>query len=350
MDLNMNKKIWLAVFFIIVVVTAFLYNYYLDLSSNELAIKNAVIEGQGGIYCMNTSRDVFFISGKDYSIINKTKVVGGWDMAAVRDDKIYITIRGNLSNGGKEIAILRGGVIDGNIELEYPLPRFVRYNEYNEKAYVGHIFIQGKNYITVIDTKNDLVEKYFPYDYNIEDIAFSEDNIMMVSSSTAHGVHKIDIINLDNYSILKSIPIDFRTSSINVVGNTIYATNAVSDKSLLYAVDWNKESQTIEKIKLKDTNPYKIYKKDINGKPYLYVTHYNIDDMSGKSITIVDPEKKEAIKRIENVQSSRDITFNNGDILAGDRVNERILVINNDEIIKEIIKLGRPISIASTRK
>ncbi len=338
-------------FFMIVVVTSFIYKNYIDSSSKELAInENAAIEEQSGIYYMNTSRNVFFISGEDYSILNKTKVIGGWDMAAVRDGKIYVTIRGNLSNGGKEIVILCGGVIVGNIELEYPLPRFVRYNKYNEKAYIGHIFIQGKNYITVIDAKNDTVEKYFPYNFNIEDIAFAEDNIMMVSSSTTErDKYKIDIINLDNYSVLKSIPINFRTSSIEIIGNTIYAVNAVSDESLLYAIDWNKGSQTLEKIKLKDINPRKIYKRDINGKPYLYVTHYNSDNMSGESITLVDPEKKEAIKRIENVQNSRDITFNNNDILAGDRANERLLVINNDKIIKEIIQLGRPISIASTR-
>ncbi|MDH7579085.1 MAG: hypothetical protein QHH75_15020 [Bacillota bacterium] len=71
-----------------------------------------------------------------------------------------------------------------------------------QKGQAGRLLYQSKNYITVIDAKNDTVEKYFPYNFNIEDIAFAEDNIMMVSSATAkYDEYKIDIINLDNYPI-----------------------------------------------------------------------------------------------------------------------------------------------------
>ncbi len=341
----MNRKLTLAAFFIIAAITTFAYYNYKYLSSSD----HVVIEEQGGIYCMNTSRDVFYISDKDYSILHKTKVNGGWNMASVRDGKIYVAVRGDLSRAGKKVAVLRDGRIVDNIELEYPLPRIIKFNEYNGKAYVGHILITGKNYITTIDTKNDAVENYFPYNYNIEDIAFAKDNMMIVSSWTSKSnTFKIDIINLDNYSISETIPINFKASSIEVIGNTIYTVNGLSSEPILYTIDWNKGSQTLEKIKLKDNYPCRIYKNEINGKPYIYVTHYNIDDMSGESITLIDPERKAAIKRLDNAQHSRDIAFNNNDILVGDRVNDRILVLNNDKIIHEI-KLGRPICIVKSK-
>lgn len=340
----MHRKFVFPVFFLIAtIITAYIYYNYKDSSSSG----HDVAEEQGGIYCLNTSRDVFFISSKDYSIIHKTKVNGGWNMAAVRDGKVYVAVRGNLDKAGKTVTVLRDGKLVGNIKLEYSLPRIIKYNEYNGKAYIGHIFFLGKNYITIIDTKNDAVENYLPYNYDINDIAFTKDNKMIVSSRTEEK-NFIDIISLDNYSIIKTIPLNFTASSIEVVDSTIYAINKLSSEPFLYAIDLNIGSQTLEKIKLKDDHPCKIYKNMINGNPYIYVTHYNADDMSGESITLIDPERKEAIKRIENAQHARDIAFNNHDILAADRVNEKILILNNSKIIHEI-KLGRPISLVNSK-
>ncbi len=134
-------------------------------------------------------------------------------MAPVRDDKIYVAIRGNLSKAGKAVAVLQNGKIIKYIELKNPLPRIVKYNDYNGKAYVGHIFFMNKNFITVFNTENDTVERYLSYNGEIEDISFAKDNKMIISSWVPDKdkyKNKIDVIDLDNYSLIRSIPLNLK--------------------------------------------------------------------------------------------------------------------------------------------
>lgn len=48
-------------------------------------------------------------------------------MAAVADKKVYLTIRGEDSKAGKEIAVFRNGNIIKTIELERILPEKIIY-------------------------------------------------------------------------------------------------------------------------------------------------------------------------------------------------------------------------------
>lgn len=342
------RKIMIGAMFsaIVVAIIAFIYYNYKNSSLSEYA----VVKEHEGIYCLNASRDVFYISGEDYSIINKTMVNGAWGMTPARNGKIYIAIRGSLSKAGKEVAVLQDGKIINNIELEFPLPRVIRYNEYNDKVYVGHIRFLGKNYISAINTANDEVENCLPYNYEIEDITFAKGNIMIVSSWDADCKDRIDIINLDNNSIIDTIPIDFKASSIKVIDNEIYALNGLSSEPALYVMDWKKEPLIIEKVELGDKNPWRIYANEINGKSFLYITHYNIDDMSGESISLIDPSKKVLTKRLKNIHHPRDIAFNGNDILVGDQVNNRLLIVNDDKIIRKIDVEGQYVLLSQKSK
>ncbi|HBV99346.1 MAG: hypothetical protein JL50_21665 [Peptococcaceae bacterium BICA1-7] len=339
------KKIMIgAMFSAIVVAIAFIYYSFKNSPQSEYAVAKENEE----IYCLNTSRDVFYISGKDYSILNKTRVNGAWSMTPARNGKIYIAIRGSLSKAGKEVAVLQYGKIIKNIELEFPLPRVIKYNQYNDKIYVGHIRFLGQNYISTIDTTNDQVVNCMPYNYEIEDITFAKENIMIVSSWDADYNDRIDIIDLDNNSIIDTIPIYFKASSIKVIDNAIYALNDLSSEPSLYVIDWKREPRMIEKVELADNNPWRIYTNEINGKSFLYITHYNVDDMSGESISLIDPSKNVLTKRLENIHHPRDIAFNGNDILVGDQINNRLLIVNNDKIIHEI-DVGRTISVVKSK-
>ncbi|AEG16165.1 hypothetical protein Desku_2641 [Desulfofundulus kuznetsovii DSM 6115] len=356
----MTRKILPFVFIILVISAYFYYIYsihrdpfYIHIH-RDLSNNNKVIMGEEkGIYCMTPSRYVFYISGKDYKILNKVRVNGGWNMAPARDGKIYVAIRGNLSKAGKAVAVLQNGKIIKYIELKNPLPRIVKYNDYNGKAYVGHIFFMNKNFITVFNTENDIVERYLPYNGEIEDISFAKDNKMIISSwmpDKDKYKDKIDVIDLDNYSLIRSIPLNFKASSIEVIGDAIYLINGLSGDPFIYAVEWKKNDSTmIKKIKLSDNYPWRLYKNEIGGKTYLYVTHYNIDNMSGQSISLIDPDQNKVIKVIHNAYHPGDIAFNNNEIVVCDHVNERLLVLRDSKIVHEI-KLGeRPIFIAKAK-
>ncbi|NHM27334.1 hypothetical protein G7K71_10115 [Desulfofundulus sp. TPOSR] len=355
----MTRKI-LPVVFIILVISAYFYYIYSihrdpfyihihkDLSNNDKVIMGE----EKGIYCM-TPGYVFYISDKDYKILNKVRVNGGWNMAPVRDGKIYVAIRGNLSKAGKAVAVLQNGKIIKYIELKNPLPRIVKYNEYDGKVYIGHIFFMSKNFITVFNTENDTVERYLPYNGEIEDISFAKDNKMIISSwmpDKDKYKDKIDVIDLDNYSLIRSIPLNFKASSIEVIGDAIYLINGLSGDPFIYAVEWKKNDSTmIKKIKLSDNYPWRLYKNEISGKTYLYVTHYNINNMSGQSISLIDPDQNKVIKVIHNAYHPGDIAFNNNEILVCDHVNERLLVLRDSKIVHEI-KLGeRPIFIVKAK-
>ncbi|WP_066632636.1 YncE family protein [Desulfolucanica intricata] len=328
----------------ILAISIFIYVYYEDSPASE----QTYINKNSGIYCLTASRDVFYLSSEDYKILNKITVEGGWKITPVQDGKIYITVRGSLSKAGKEIAVLQNGKVIKNIELNHLLPRIIKYNEYNRKAYVGHIFYKNKNYITVINTEKDLVENYLSYDKNIEDIAFIK-NKMIISAWAPKGKpYQIDIISLDNYSVTKTIPIDFIMSSMIVVGDMIYGINGLSQEPFLYVIDWKKE-KVVEKIRLKENSPWRVYKNEVDGKSYVYVSHYNIDNMSGKSISCVDPENNEVVKTITNAFHPGDIAFNNKDIIVGDRVNDRLLIINGNKIKHKVYLGSRPLIIVKAK-
>lgn len=315
----------------------------------QLTNSNIEIKQEDGIYCLTVSRDLYYLSSSDYKILNKTKVIGGLDMAAVKDKKVYVTIRGNLAKAGKEIAILKNGEIVRNIELEHILPQNIKYNKFNGKAYIGHILFNNKNYITVINTEDDVVEHVMSHNEYIEDFAFSE-NRMFISSwdSKAPGeTSQIHVINLDDYSKISSFPLDFIVTSLIAVDNTIYAIGALSDEPVLYA--FNAENGNVEKrIKLDERKPWRVYENEIDGKTYIYVSHYDIDDMSGDSISCIDPETKEVINVFRNALSAEVLGFNGKDLLICEYINKRLCVTRNNEIVQKI-DLGSIMSIAKSQ-
>ncbi|OPY58031.1 MAG: hypothetical protein A4E55_01204 [Pelotomaculum sp. PtaU1.Bin035] len=204
-----------------------------------------------------------------------------------------------------------------------------------------------KNFITVIDTEKDLVEKYIPYDNNIEDIAFCDNNMLVSAWAPKGKPYQIDVINLDNYFTVKTIPLDFKMTSMVVIGKIIYGINGLSKEPVLYMIDWE-SGQIIDKIELKEYFPWKVYINKVNGDPFIYVTHYDIDDMSGDSITCIDPVTNKIVSTITCALHPEEIAFNNDEIVVGDSVNDRLLIIKDNKIIHEIKLDRRAMSIVKT--
>lgn len=343
----MTKKISLIIGFICICILIACV-FYIQ-KPGQLTNSNSKIKQEDGIYCLTISRDLYYLSSSDYKVLNKTNVIGGLDMAAVKDKKVYVTIRGNLSKAGKKIAVLRNGQIVKNIELKQILPQNIKYNKFDGKAYIGHILFNNHNYITVINTKNDIVEHVISHNKYIEDFAFSENRMYISSwdSKAPKETSQIYVINLDDYSIIDSFPLDYIATSMIVVDKTIFAIAGLSDEPVLHVL--NAENGKAEKcIELGERHPWRVYENEIDGKTYIYVSHYNIDDMVGDSISCIDPETNEVINIFRNAQSAEVLGFNGNDILICEYLNERLSILRNNEIIQKI-DLGSIISIAKSQ-
>jgi hypothetical protein len=306
------------------------------------------VSEENGIYCYTSSRNMCFLSSDDYQVLNKVLIYGGLNVAAVSDKKVYLTIRGDHSKAGKEIAVFRNGNIIKSIELEHILPENIIYNEHDGKAYVGHILINHTNYITVINTKNDTVEHVIPYhDKVIEDMAICG-NKLYVSSwySRAPGeASQIDTIDLDDYCLINTFPLDYTVTSMIVLDNTIYGIRSLSDEPVVYAL--NAENGNVEKrIQLEEQYPWEIYKNEQDGKIQLYVSHYNVDNGTGDSISCIDPETSEVIDVLPNALSAEVLGFNGSDILICEQKNNRLSIMRDSKLVRKI-GIGRVMAIAT---
>lgn len=343
----MQKKYIAILGLLLIAVAAFSFHM---LKPEPATVENnrTEIYPENGVYCYTASGNMYFLSSDDYQVLNKVLIYGGLNMAAVADKKVYLTIRGEDSKAGKEIAVFRNGNIIKTIELERILPEKIIYNEHDCKAYVGHIAMNRKNYITVINTKNDTVEYIIPYfDKVIEDMAVYGNKLYVSSwySRSPGELSQIDTINLDDYRLINTFPLDYIVTSMIVLDNTIYVIRGLSDEPVVYALD--AESGKVEKrIELKKRYPWQIYKHQQDGKIYIYVSHYNAENMTGDSISCIDPETTEVIDVLPNALCAEVLGFNGKDILIGEQKNDRLSILRNRELIKKI-GIGRVIAVAT---
>ena len=130
-----------------------------------------------------------------------------------------------------------------------------------------------------------------------------------------------------------------------VLDNTIYGIRSLSDEPVVYAL--NAENGNVEKrIQLEEQYPWEIYKNEQDGKIQLYVSHYNVDNGTGDSISCIDPETSEVIDVLPNALSAEVLGFNGSDILICEQKNNRLSIMRDSKLVRKI-GIGRVMAIAT---
>ncbi len=300
-----------------------------------------------GLYVLSTYK-MYYLSSDTYNVINQIKLNGAYDMTVGKKDKVYVPIYGYANNAGNKIKVFKDGKVQNEITLKYTLPDKVRYNKYDKRAYIWYackITSQEENGITVIDTVNDTVVKHIKYNNCIEDIVFTDDNKMIVSAwGVTGGDWKLDVIDLKNDSIIKTISFKPKITSMEFVGNNlIYAVSTLLNEPYVYVIDY-KKGKLVDKIKVSSKYRYKVCKVTVGGKEYIYVIHLNIDNNEGNIISVIDPSIGKMVNRITGISSPNDLFFYNDKLLVSSWINNKIYVLENNEIVREI-NIQRPIRI-----
>lgn len=342
-----SRKVIIALLIIFILISTSILVIKVNNNSN-LPLSN-VKRAAGGIYVLSTPRKIVYLSN-DFKEISETEILGGWEIQPITAEKVYVSIRGNPNKNGQEILVLENGKITDKIKLTYNMPTIIRYNDYNKKAYIGHvgkISNNDENCIIVIDTLTDKEEKNIMYDSCVEDITFDQDGKMFVRAwDTTGGNDRIDVFDLSTDSIIKSIPLDAKITSFVYSESTdlIYGVTELDKEPILYIIDWQK-GEIIDKVTLKFRNPYKIKLFDYNGEEHLFISHFNIDDGKGQEISIIDPITKKTVNYISDATYPRDFFVSNNQIITCSTNNNKLLVYDNlgDKI--KSIDVQYPISI-----
>lgn len=347
----MSKRFWIIFATIFIVVTGY---FVISNGFKDKHISTAKDTGvSNGTYVLSTPRKIIYLSN-EYQKLSETSILGGWEIEPIHDGKVYVSIRGNPDENGQEIAVFKNGVVKKDIKLTYNMPTIIRYNKYNKKAYIGHvgkITYHNENCITVVDTTKDTEEKNIMFDRVIEDIAFSSDNKMYVSSwNVTGGDDRISVFDLKTDTIIASIPTDVQITSMVYIESTglIYGATEQNKDPHLYIIDWKKQ-KIVDKITLEHRPIHKLKLfGDDKEKEYLYVSHYSVDDDGGKEISIIDPDKNKIINQITNAVCPVDFDLDRDKIFVCDKINDKVHVLDSDGKLIKDIDIKYPISIAKS--
>lgn len=301
----------------------------------ETSVSDELHNNDVGIYILSAAHNIYYLSD-DFNLISDIRIYGGSDMIHIDDGKIYATVYGYDNRAGREVLSIRNGQIEKVINLAHSRPAFIRYNKFNNRAYVGRVGTTP-NYISVIDTNVDQEVALINYDEYVKDIVFTADNKMIVSSNgLRYEARKLDIFDLKSSNWIKRIETDVWITSMCLIeeNNLIYAVSEKEDEPVLYVVDW--ESGDIQNIDLSYGHPSRVYINQIGEKEYIYVTHVNENNLQGQEISIIDPITNTVIDEIENVNCPRDIDFFGEDILVCDREKSMLHRVRNNEVMNSV--------------
>lgn len=287
---------------------------------------------------------------ENFEELSDIKVPKGWDLCSVGKNKVYLSIAGDADSVGKSLKVLKAGKVIKEIPLKYDMPMEIKYNQYNEYAYVAHTYkltYNKENCISVIDTKNDKEIYSIMYDEVFEDVAFSPNDLMFVSSTDAiTPENNLDVFNTIDNKMIKHIPLDVRLHSIVYSPETklIYGVQDSENDPILFAVDWEK-GKIIDRIKLNYNYPCQLTLDNKNGKELIYISNVYIDNANeGHVITIFDPKEKKIIKEITNAYGIHDYAVDNNIYVVARCINKAYMISKDDKIIKKI-EIPFPVSI-----
>lgn len=297
----------------------------------------------GDIYVINRGEHVYvrFFSS-DLEEIDKTKVPGAWDLRAVGNSKVYVSIPGDANFSGDSIKVINKGKIENTIKLSYDLPLDIRYNKYNKRAYITHkykITYAKENCISIIDTITDTEVDTFMYDDIVLDIDFSADNKMYISSQNSESaIPRIDVVNLDNHVIEDSIELKEPLDSIAYceLNQKIYGVSTWERDSILYSINF-KEGLIIS-TQMNSRDPSQIVLDNSGESPLLYISNiYRDETNEGDIITVYDPIENKVINEIKNIHGNADFIVKDylyavanyeGKIYKYDLINDELNSLN----------------------
>jgi len=308
-------------------------------------IRENIDKQDQGIYILykdGYSRVRYLTSGLEK--ISDIKVKGGWDLCSNGKGKLYVSIAGNASFGGDSVKVIEDGAITKTIDLTYDLPLDIKYNKYNEKAYVTHKYkltFANENCISIIDTLIDKEIDSFFYDGLIEDITFSSDDKMYIASQNIETFEgQIDVVNLNSNEIEKHIVVDVPLTSIEYSEATkmLYGVSDRKESPILYIADC--KDGTVSSLTISNNNPYKLVLDNSEERPLLYISSvYTNKADEGHIITIYDLTEQKEINKIENINGLHDFIIDKDNIYASARFRNRIYKVNlltNERIEKDI--------------
>lgn len=317
---------------VIVFITGIIY-YRISITTNNK------FEKANKIYIMASPYYIKCLSLNNYSLISSINIDGGTDMVSA-NNKLYVAERGNPENEGiGRLSVIENGKIIKKISLKYALPDKIRYNFYNSKIYVTHVprIVDTKeNCIAVVDGRTNTEIANIPYNYGIEDLAFTKDNKMIISSWNINSDgYKLDIMDLSNYRIIKTIPTNVKFISIYCSDNFIYAVTGEASDNYLYKINML-SGNIVNRIKLHFNSPYRIYSKIINNKQCLVITHLDYDNLEGDQISVIEIPDDKIINEITGATYPYSIETFNNKIFVADWNDSEILIFYKNKKIKSL--------------
>lgn len=259
----------------------------------------------------------------------------------INNKKIYSPICNK-----KQIAVFKHGKFQKNINLTYSLPLIAKYNVFDNNTYVFHktkVTYKAENCITVIDSKKDIEKYNIKYNKGVEDITFTSDKKMIVSSWSLgnNSEYTIDIFDLKNFSLIKTLKFSKMFNKISAVSNDlIYALDRNSDQPYIYVISLSKQ-KIITKIKLNYTSPYNIY---TDNNKLAYILHQNLNLQQGKGVSIIDYSNHKVIGSIPNIYNPESMYIIKDKLFISSLRDNKIYVVNkNNHYIEDEIHMNCPI-------
>ncbi|KEI07049.1 hypothetical protein IRP63_07100 [Clostridium botulinum] len=300
---------------------------------------------QNDIYVLSGVNKINYLSSNNYKYTDiNHNIDTTLFISNINNRKIYAPICNK-----NQIAVFQHGKFQKNIDLTYSLPLMAKYNIFDNNTYVFHktkVTYKDENCITVIDSKKDIEKYNIKYNKGIEDITFTENKKMIVSSWSLDNdsTYNIDIFDLKNFSLIKTLKVSKMFNRISAVSNDlIYGLDRNSEKPYIYVISISK-GKIINKIKLNYNNPYNIYIDNNNDKKHVYVLHQNFDLQEGKGVSIIDYNKHKVIGSIPDIYSPESMYIINDKLFISSLMDNKIYVVNkNNNYIEKEIHIRRPI-------
>ncbi|CAG7840926.1 YncE family protein [Clostridium haemolyticum] len=308
---------------------------------NKCVFKKHVNENSIYVLCGINKVTYLSCNNYKYSDINHN-IATTLFISNINNKKIYAPICDK-----KQIAVFEHGKFKKNIDLTYSLPLIAKYNIFDNNTYVFHktkVTYKNENCITIIDSKKDVEKRNIKYNKGVEDITFTADKKMIVSSWSLHNdsIYNIDIFDLNNFSLIKTLSFSKMFNKIIAVSNDIiYALDRNSEEPYIYVISISK-GNIINRIKLNYNSPYNIYKD--NNKSHIYVLHQNFDLQEGKGISIIDCSKHKVIGTIPDIYNPESMYIIKDKLFISSLRDNKIYVVNkNNNYIENEIYIRRPI-------
>ena len=339
----MNKKICFSIVSLcLLICIGYVFN---KISKKSQIVNEPLTINKHSIYVRSCGNEMNILDTTNFNIKPiKHNIDYTLNMAEVQDNKIYAPICNK-----KWISVFKGGKFQKDIKLKYDLPLKARYNRFNGYTYVSHmtkLTYNDENCITVIDSNTDTEKCNILYDKGVEDITFTKDNKMIVSSWTTSGdtIYNIDIFDLKNNSIVKTLKMPVKYDCIKAVSDDlVYAINRMIKDPYIDIISLSK-GKVIDRIKLPYDSPYSIYIDTTNDNNIAYILHaWDMNLEEGQGVTMFNYKTHKIENKIPNIKSSQTMCIKKDKLYFASWAWDKIYVVDKKKFkIEKEIKFEGP--------